>query len=563
MPRNKSTHDTIQDCLKTLEISTDELLTKCQNDLTNEFKFIKKQYFQKVLVCHPDKGGDAETFREVQSCFEVIRELYQSGKISSFVVQHAEPTAEAFDTAYQDFEGKPTPSWDYYYEAAEESVPLYRMEIAKSNRSKCDVAKRTPKKCAHIQQQQQQQQKARGTTGSAIERGQSTAMVVSEAKDAPLRPEFIPKNEVRVGVMDPVYGSYTKWVHLKCWRVPSKIWLGLPDPTTTTNDDPVLFADALSGMNEVLICGFDELSEEKRRMILGHVMEKSNWAKLVKRKVKNRRGDSNTETTQSFDMPAPPRPYGSKNGAIGKAYSQTIVPMDYHKPREIFLVPTPGQDGYIVNSLAGKRVVLTGTFPELGGGAGLNLGKDKLKKMIELFGGRVTSAVSGLTDILVVGKDEGATKVSKAMAQSKCRLMSLKEFKESIHDGSLIETGEKPKPITSSSSLNAGALEFKPGNFASILPVDEIENKRNDAYVVIAAKKKSTPTNIKRKAKTSKPIPKRGRQPKKEAFNVACDGCGVDCTARSFFVAVTDNDYCETCGKEKGGVLQCNGVAVR
>jgi len=34
-------------------------------------------------------------------------------------------------------------------------------------------------------------------------------------------------------------------------------------------------------------------------------------------------------------------------------------------------------------------VVITGTFPELGGGSGLNLGKEKAEEIITIFGGRV------------------------------------------------------------------------------------------------------------------------------------------------------------------------------
>ena len=44
----------------------------------------------------------------------------------------------------------------------------------------------------------------------------------------------------------------------------------------------------------------------------------------------------------------------------------------------------------------------------------MNLGKAKVKKMVESFGGRVTSSVSGKTDILIVGKEPGMSKVSKA-----------------------------------------------------------------------------------------------------------------------------------------------------
>ena len=62
--------------------------------------------------------------------------------------------------------------------------------------------------------------------------------------------------------------------------------------------------------------------------------------------------------------------------------------------------------------------VLTGVFPELGGGGGLNMGKDKMKTLIENFGGRVTGSVSGKTNFVVVGKNPGASKVSQATAKS-------------------------------------------------------------------------------------------------------------------------------------------------
>ena len=46
------------------------------------------------------------------------------------------------------------------------------------------------------------------------------------------------------------------------------------------------------------------------------------------------------------------------------------------------------------------------------------MGKAKMTTLIENFGGRVTSQVSGKTNFVVVGKDPGASKVSKATAKS-------------------------------------------------------------------------------------------------------------------------------------------------
>ena len=48
---------------------------------------------------------------------------------------------------------------------------------------------------------------------------------------------------------------------------------------------------------------------------------------------------------------------------------------------------------------------------QVGGGCGLELGKERVRKMIQSFGGKVTGSVSGRTDILVVGKQPGFSKV--------------------------------------------------------------------------------------------------------------------------------------------------------
>ena len=79
-----------------------------------------------------------------------------------------------------------------------------------------------------------------------------------------------------------------------------------------------------------------------------------------------------------------------------------------------FIIPRPGVNGAVAGVLSNKRFVLTGVFPEVGGGSGLVLGKDRTKEMIESFGGRVTSSVSGKTDFVVVGQEPGRSKVTQA-----------------------------------------------------------------------------------------------------------------------------------------------------
>ena len=74
--------------------------------------------------------------------------------------------------------------------------------------------------------------------------------------------------------------------------------------------------------------------------------------------------------------------------------------------KKAFKIPRPGKDGAAdSNFYEGKRFVLTGVFPEIGGGIGLDQGKAKVKALVESFGGRVTSAVSGVTDFLIVGRN--------------------------------------------------------------------------------------------------------------------------------------------------------------
>jgi hypothetical protein len=79
-------------------------------------------------------------------------------------------------------------SWEYYYNAAESEVPLYKVELAKSGRSKC-AQKGSAKKCVD---------------------------------------PLISKVEVRVGSIDTESGSYGRWNHLKCWRVASKVFSPFP-----------------------------------------------------------------------------------------------------------------------------------------------------------------------------------------------------------------------------------------------------------------------------------------------------------------------------------------------
>ena len=66
---------------------------------------------------------------------------------------------------------------------------------------------------------------------------------------------------------------------------------------------------------------------------------------------------------------------------------------------DLSVMPMPSMqvtiNGAMTGALRDKAVVLTGIFPEVGGGCGLNLGKDKVKSIVESFGGKVTGSISG------------------------------------------------------------------------------------------------------------------------------------------------------------------------
>jgi hypothetical protein len=61
--------------------------------------------------------------------------------------------------------------------------------------------------------------------------------------------------------------------------------------------------------------------------------------------------------------------------------------------------------------LGAKYVVLSGTFPHLEEGNGLDAGKAALKGIIASHGGIVDAKVQGRTNLLVIGNHPGRTKV--------------------------------------------------------------------------------------------------------------------------------------------------------
>ncbi len=71
-------------------------------------------------------------------------------------------------------------------------------------------------------------------------------------------------------------------------------------------------------------------------------------------------------------------------------------------------------DGAVEGSLLGRCFGLSGMWPNLEEEAGLRSGKERVKSRIKQFGGKVTSAISGLIDALIIGEKPGDKKLTQA-----------------------------------------------------------------------------------------------------------------------------------------------------
>ena len=145
--------------------------------------------------------------------------------------------------------------------------------------------------------------------------------------------------------------------------------------------------------------------------------------------------------------------------------------------------------------------------------------------MISNFGGRITSSISGKTDFLVVGKEPGFSKVSKARTQPKCQLLSLDQLKNSIESGKS-ESLENIPPLlvdsfssgyygTSTLALEASSRELEIARGLVEPPLQILPGKKTGESSALVKKPKTS------KAKTTKP--KTTKAPKVKAENISSD----------------------------------------
>ena len=145
------------------------------------------------------------------------------------------------------------------------------------------------------------------------------------------------------------------------------MWLGLPDPNIIK--DPDVFAAHLARMNDTILSGFEELPYTDQRALVEFCIDRNNWARPKKISGKiEAAAPPETDTDVKSDMAA-----SSMAAASGTDITlSSTTALSATLTRERFIIPKPGQNGASPATVfEGKIFVLTGIFPEIGGGMGL------------------------------------------------------------------------------------------------------------------------------------------------------------------------------------------------
>lgn len=245
--------------------------------------------------------------------------------------------------------------------------------------------------------------------------------------------EPIEAGEIRVGSMVLETGTYGRWTSLKHWRVPSSVWTGI-DGIQDEEFDKV--KKALNDMDGLVLCGFTDLDEEGKQAVAERVCNPENHAK------KERKDKKKITIDSMFERGI----VAQKKEAEKETKTSMVV-----KPRSF----TTNTSAIVPEQqLKGKTIVLTGVFPEMGGGVGLSFGKGGVEEWILSLGGKVTGSVSKKTSILLVGEAPGRSKVDKA-TQLGVKLLKLEDLLTNVKDDSL--------DSAPSMEIDVGTVKFSKG----------------------------------------------------------------------------------------------------
>lgn len=345
-----------------------------------QFRLVRSSYRKKALKHHPDKGGDPEQFRLLQTAFEYLRDHVYANDAPP--LPNIKTKRDDFEETYNEVSKRDVPSWDFYKEAPEESVPIYFFQYAVSKKSTCSVCRTK-----------------------------------------------IDKGELRIGKLNEDYGSYGEFSKIHCFS-----WYNLFSFLDTFDFGKrktwKKMQDCMENMDGLYICGFTLLEPKDKKKVATLLLHA--W----KSKKGTKRGLVEQEVTVSKKRKTLKEGKQEKQDTIATAStdlteaSQEVTVPEEDKPT--FVVPKITKKNRY--KLKGQTFVSTGIFPELGGGAGINIGKERLRKMIESFGGIYKNHMSKKdTTFLIEGKNKGKEKSQKAY-NWQIPKMSLHELKMYIED---------------------------------------------------------------------------------------------------------------------------------
>jgi hypothetical protein len=83
----------VKQCLECIGVTKEHF--EGATTLEEEFGIIKRVYHRLVLKVHPDKGGDAAVFRDVNTSFESLKDLFTEKRVDTFIDSINPPTCLA------------------------------------------------------------------------------------------------------------------------------------------------------------------------------------------------------------------------------------------------------------------------------------------------------------------------------------------------------------------------------------------------------------------------------------------------------------------------------------
>jgi len=402
------------------------------------------------------------------------------------------------------------PPYAFFAMMREMDVVGYKIELAASGRSRCQCAKNRADGVAYCRNVNVGSEM--GTVEKTKGRKKKKASTGLEIEAADASFGLIADRAIRIAVLVPESGEFGLFRHLNCWRVPKSVWFCMPEPGFCRESEYTVheYARRLSQMDDVIFSGWRDLSDADKNLVATHVMNVSMWASYNEKKYIAARDagfPSITAAEKALLLPAPVKRESIESADAAKeslavAVAEDDLDVDRHaqgaisathlrgtiakraekkkaaEPPDV-LIPVPNVDGAIANSLTVCRAesetrtpltfVLTGIFPELDRETfGLAQGKDKAKEFIERFGGVVRTALSGRTDMLLVGREPGVAKLSEARSRN-MPLLSLEHLIDLVHGRSMID-----KPI----KIDSFSTGFYGTGLAVKMTADELNELR-------------------------------------------------------------------------------------